>query len=82
MAKQKEKIIKEFEQGAFKIVLLGYYIGDRLIKLVLYVWRGTKQVLKKSYPTVHKGLVAFDNALERFIKDTTGHRVDVPIVKG
>lgn len=82
MSKQHEKVIKEIEQGAFKIALVAYYIGDRLIKLVLYVWRGTKQILKKSYPTVRKGLVAFDNALERFIKDTMHTKIDVPIVKG
>lgn len=82
MAKRQEKIIKQIEEGAFKLVLLGYYIGDRLVKLTLYVWRGTKLVLKKSYPTIHKGLVAFDNALERFVKDVSGKTVDIPITKG
>ncbi len=82
MSKRHEKILKEFEQGAFKIALVAYYVGDKLIKLILYVWRGTKILIKKSYPTVHKGLVAFDNAIERFIKSTTGVKVDIPIVKG
>ncbi len=82
MTKYTQRIVKTVEKGAFKVVLIAYMVGDKITKVVLYVWKGTKLIMKKTYHTLEKGLVGFDNAIERFIKITSGRTVDIPIVKG
>ena len=82
MAKSQEQMIREVKRGTYRIYLVAKMVGKRIVHFILYVYRGSKLVLKKTYPTVHKGLVALDNAIERFLKTTTGSVIDVPIVKG
>jgi len=82
MAKSQEQIIREVKHGTYRIYLAAKMVGKRIVHFILYVYKGGKLVLKKTYPTVHKGLVALDNAIEHFLKQTLDIKVDVPIVKG
>jgi len=82
MAKRREKLLDEFEKGGFRVAVMAQMIGDRIIKVIVYIWRGAKLVFKHAYPTLKRATVAIDNWMERAIRSTTGARVDVPIVKG
>lgn len=82
MAKSQEQIIREVKHGTYRIYLAAKMVGKRIVHFILYVYKGGKLVLKKTYPTVHKGLVALDNAIERFLKTTTGLKIDVPLTPG
>ena len=79
---EKEKIIKEFKHGLWYGYVVARWIGKRLVEVTVFLYKGGRLVFKKSYPTVHKGLVALDNAIEKALRETVHVKVDIPIVKG
>lgn len=77
-----ETMVTNFKVGAYEFYIFVRKAGGRVVGFVVAVFKEGKQLLRKFYPEWKKALTAFDNFIEKAIKEVSGKTVDVPIVPG